>query len=85
MVILFKVTTEFCLNVEALVGLGFARSIAFRMMLLRLDPEKNMKFLIETIPLVLREIDMQLIIVGTGVEGQRLKNLVRLLKFVTSI
>jgi hypothetical protein len=33
MVIIFKVATEFCLNVEALLGLGFPRSIAFRMVL----------------------------------------------------
>jgi 1,2-diacylglycerol 3-alpha-glucosyltransferase len=43
----------------------------------RLDPEKNIQFLIETLPLVIDMLDMQLIIVGTGKESRHLKKLVR--------
>ena len=43
----------------------------------RLDPEKNTRFLIETIAPVIDTIDMQLIIVGTGTESRRLKTLVK--------
>jgi hypothetical protein len=44
MVIIFKVATEICLNVEALVGLGFFRSVAFRMMLLLTGGKNHMVF-----------------------------------------
>lgn len=43
----------------------------------RLDPEKNIQFLIETILLVVDTLDMQLVIVGTGTESQHLKTLVQ--------
>jgi len=44
MVIIFKVATEICLNVEVLVGLGFFRFVVFRMMLLLTGGKNHMVF-----------------------------------------
>lgn len=51
----------------------------------RLDPEKNMKNLIKSIPMVLKEMTMQLIIVGTGTESKYLKKLVKKLNLKQNI
>jgi len=64
MVIIVKVATEICLNVEALVGLGFFRSVAFRVML-RLSGRKNHR--------VFRKREN-----GVGVAGGKVKPVTRI-------